>query len=91
MCKVLMNILGESSISDTKYIFLHVSRITTASKRIFIPASAKPTSRETRWTLKKKDNTVINERSIRRMTSAGHVLLERNSNKYSLSSRWSVT
>lgn len=75
MCKVLMKILGESDISDMKYIFLHVNCIAAMSKRIFIPASMKATSRETSCTIKKKDHTVTNEQSIKRVTSFGHVLL----------------
>lgn len=75
MCKVLMKILGESDISDMKYIFLHVNCIATMSKRIFIPASVKPASRETSCTIKKKDCTVISEQSIKRVTSVGHILL----------------
>lgn len=75
MCKVLMKILGESDISDMKYIFLHVNCIAAMSKRIFIPASVKPTSRESSCIIKKKDRTVINEQSIKRVTSFGHVLL----------------
>lgn len=54
MCKVLMKILGESDISDMKYIFIHVNCIATMSKRIFIPASVKPASRETSCTIKKE-------------------------------------
>ena len=75
MCKVLMKILGESDISDMKYIFLHVNCMATTSKRIFIPASVKPTSRETSCTVKKKDRTVINEQSTKRVISVGHILL----------------
>ena len=75
MCKVLMKILGENNISHTKYISLHVSCIAPASKGIFILASVKPTSRETRSAIKKKDDAIINEQSIKRVTSVGHIPL----------------
>lgn len=63
-CKALMKIRGESSISDTGYIFLPGNCVCTASAIIFISAHVVPASRKNSFHVHKREGSRYYKRAI---------------------------